>query len=152
MPLTIAWSGVEHTFHHLVSDLNGTLAVDGRLVDGVAHRLHALLGTLMVHILTAATHGGTDIIAKSTGIAPVIISSANEKTQYIQALQGGIVALGNGFNDHGMLDAADLAILVIGREGAAVANLNVADIIVHTPVDALDLLLLPQRLTATMRA
>ncbi|MCS7003146.1 MAG: ATPase P, partial [Dehalococcoidia bacterium] len=45
------------TLRHLVLDLNGTIAVDGALLDGVAERLAAIGETLTVHIVTADTHG-----------------------------------------------------------------------------------------------
>ena len=42
---------------HLVLDLNGTLALDGRLLPGVAEALLALKDLLAVHIVTADTFG-----------------------------------------------------------------------------------------------
>jgi soluble P-type ATPase len=41
---------------HLVLDVNGTLAVDGLLIDGVPERLAALRERLTLHLLTADTH------------------------------------------------------------------------------------------------
>lgn len=47
------------TFHleHLVLDFNGTLAVDGNLIDGVKERLQELSGKLSIHVITADTFG-----------------------------------------------------------------------------------------------
>ena len=45
---------------HLVLDYNGTLALDGNLVPGVAERLTELAaapGALRVHVITADTFG-----------------------------------------------------------------------------------------------
>ena len=42
---------------HLVSDVNGTLAVDGRLTVGLGRILNNLQDRLEVHLLTADTHG-----------------------------------------------------------------------------------------------
>ena len=42
---------------HLVSDVNGTLAVDGVLIDGLAQRIASIRDRLTVHLLTADTHG-----------------------------------------------------------------------------------------------
>ena len=47
---------------HLVSDVNGTLAIDGQLLDGLSRVLIDLRDRLEVHILTADTHGRQDII------------------------------------------------------------------------------------------
>jgi soluble P-type ATPase len=41
----------------LVTDVNGTLAVDGILIDGLAKRLTSLRDRLEIHMLTADTHG-----------------------------------------------------------------------------------------------
>ena len=42
---------------HLVSDVNGTLAVDGVLLEGLAKRIASVRDRLTVHLLTADTHG-----------------------------------------------------------------------------------------------
>ena len=43
---------------HLVLDYNGTIACDGRILEGVKERLETLAQSLEVHILTADTFGG----------------------------------------------------------------------------------------------
>jgi soluble P-type ATPase len=40
---------------HLVLDYNGTLAVDGKLLSGVAEALTALSSELEIHVITADT-------------------------------------------------------------------------------------------------
>jgi soluble P-type ATPase len=40
---------------HLVSDVNGTLAVDGQLLQGISCRMTILRDRLQVHLLTADT-------------------------------------------------------------------------------------------------
>jgi soluble P-type ATPase len=40
---------------HLVLDFNGTLACDGKVLEGVRERLEALARELEIHVLTA-TH------------------------------------------------------------------------------------------------
>jgi len=42
---------------HLVCDYNGTLALDGQLLSGVAERVSALAAQLDVHVITADTFG-----------------------------------------------------------------------------------------------
>jgi len=41
---------------HLVSDVNGTLAVDGQLPDGLVRLITTLRDRLTLHLLTADTH------------------------------------------------------------------------------------------------
>jgi soluble P-type ATPase len=50
-----------------------------------------------------------------------------------------------------MFAASALAIVVVGQEGACVKSLLAADIVVTSPLDAMDLLLRPKRLVATLR-
>jgi len=74
------------------------------------------------------------------------------KRAYAQGLGAlGCVCVGNGANDAWMLRAAAVGIAVIGPEGAAVSALQAADIVVVSITHALDLLLNPLRLVATLR-
>jgi hypothetical protein len=60
-------------------------------------------------------------------------------------------AMGNGFNDCLMLREAALGICVLGKEGASTEALLASHIAVTSPADALELLLVLQRLMATLR-
>jgi soluble P-type ATPase len=62
------------------------------------------------------------------------------------------VCIGNGHNDRLMLQAAALGIAVLQTEGAAMAAVIAADILAPGIADALDLLLHPLRLAATLRS
>lgn len=140
---------------HAVFDVNGTLAVDGRLIDGVADRLAALRQRLQVHMLTADTHGGQAAIDRQLGLVAHRMRPGGEREQkaaFVERLgESGVVAMGNGANDVGMLKASVLSIAVLGREGASGETLAAADVVVTDIRDALDLLLLPKRLSATLR-
>ena len=57
----------------------------------------------------------------------------------------------NGQNDNLMLAVAALGIVVIGEEGAAVQTILASRVICRDILSALDLLLKPKRLTATLR-
>ena len=77
---------------HLVCDINGTLAVDGQLLEGVKHRLSALHDRLTLHLLTADTHGKQDIIDQRLGLKAVRIQPGNEaeqKENYVHRLGAG---------------------------------------------------------------
>ena len=130
------------TLRHLVSDLNGTLARDGALLEGVAPRLAQVGGSLTVHILTAGTHGGLEraqdelarVFAAAGAPAPrweQVVTGA-DKLRYVGDLGATeVVALGNGANDEPMLRAAGLGIAVLGDEGAYPDALAAAQIVVH---------------------
>lgn len=140
----------------LVLDYNGTIACDGHLIPGVRDRLEALSKSFAIHILTADTFGSVE--KEMTGIPceVVVIGKANQtqaKAEYVHQLDAQkTVSVGNGRNDAGMLKEAALGIAVIQEEGAAVEALLAADIVTHSILDALDLLLHPVRLTATLRS
>jgi len=142
--------------HHLVLDYNGTLAVDGRLVAGAGQLLTRLSADLDIHVVTADTFGkvreGMADIPCTVAVLPPG-DQDRAKLDYINRLGSGqTVCMGNGRNDRLMLKAAGLGVAVILAEGAAVETLLAADVVCPTIVDALELLLQPLRLTATLRS
>ncbi len=77
---------------------------------------------------------------------------AEAKLDYIEKLGADtVVAVGNGANDAAMLERAALGIAVIGPEGAAAKTLQKADVVAPDIRSALELLLFPKRLIATLR-
>lgn len=138
--------------HYAVFDINGTLAVDGIVIPGVAGRLRELSALLSVHALTAGTHGNIPEIEKVLGIPLSIIKTGEDKAHFVRQLGAEhTVAIGNGANDAEMLKLATLGIAVLAAEGVATKALLAADVLAHGPVDAIDLLLRPKRLIATLR-
>lgn len=145
----------DFNFAHLVLDFNGTLACNGHLLPGVPERLEHLAGKLTLHILTADTHGS---VARETASCSVSLATlpeaAQDRAKEAYILQLGaeqVVAVGNGRNDRLMLARAALGIAVIQSEGAATDTLMAADLVVPNILAALDLLIRPQRLSATLR-
>jgi P-type E1-E2 ATPase len=140
---------------HAVFDVNGTLAVDGVLIDGVAEQINALRTQLEVHLLTADTHGKQAEIDQVLGLRADRVRPGHEREQkatYAQTLGADqVVAIGNGANDVAMLKTAAIGIAVIGREGCAAEALAGADIVVTDIHVALELLLNPKRLIASLR-
>ena len=81
-----------------------------------------------------------------------IIADGREKAEIVSAMgPQETVAIGNGRNDILMIQAAGLGIAILGPEGAPGALLASADVVVSDVRDALDLLLDPLRLKATLR-
>ena len=58
---------------HLVSDVNGTLAIDGKLIEGLPRLLTDLRDRLEIHVLTADTHGRQDTIDQQLDLRAVRI-------------------------------------------------------------------------------
>lgn len=140
---------------HLVSDVNGTLAVDGRLSDGVARALLSLHDRLTIHLLTADMHGRQATIDQQLGMRAVVVTAGDEvraKAEYVERLGSDrVVAVGQGANDAGMLRQAAIGICVLSTEGAAVDALNAADVLAPDILSALALLENPLRLVASLR-
>ena len=140
---------------HLVLDFNGTLACDGALLTGAKERLQQLAKQLNLHVITADTFGSVAREVADTPCQLAIIPAGEQtaaKAHYIKELEAhSVVAIGNGRNDQQMLKTAALGIAIIQQEGAATAAVLAADVVVPDILAALDLLLNPQRLVATLR-
>jgi P-type E1-E2 ATPase len=140
---------------HLVSDVNGTLALDGQLIEGVGRAFKILRDRLEIHLLTADTHGKQAQIDLQLGLQAVRIQGGDEagqKAAYVRRLGAGrVVAVGQGANDAGMLKEAALGICVLSKEGVALESLLAADLLAPDILSALELLERPLRLVASLR-
>lgn len=145
----------EYILEHLVMDVNGTLAVDGQLIEGVASRIASLRERLSIHLLTADTHGKQGIIDQQLDLTAVRIQPGEEvlqKAEYIRRLGAErVVAIGQGANDAKMLAVARLGICVMSVEGVAKETLLAADLVAPTILSALELLEQPMRVVASLR-
>lgn len=141
------------TIHHLVLDFNGTIAIDGQLIQGVEEKVMLLSNDVDIHVITADTNGS--VAAQCSGL-PVnvhVLQSDDhtaEKGEFIRNLDG-VICMGNGANDEAMFEAADIAVTIIGREGCATSTLLRSDVLIGNILDAMDLLLNPNRMIATLR-
>jgi len=140
---------------NLVCDFSGTLSVDGIMLAGVRERLEQLSSMVDIHILTADTHGKVEEQLAGTNWQLTMLTGENqdaEKSRYVEKLGSETVAaIGNGNNDRKMLAAARIGIAVCLNEGLAIDTLKAATIMTGSIQDALDLLLSPDRLKATLR-
>ncbi len=141
---------------HLVLDYNGTLAVNGEMIEGVKSRLNALAGSLGIHVVTADTFGKAARALDGLDGRLVILPPGNQaaaKADYVRQLgEQATVAIGNGRNDRLMLEQAALGIAVLGEEGTAAAAILAADLVVRDVFSAFELLRNPRRLVATLRS
>jgi P-type E1-E2 ATPase len=140
---------------HLVTDVNGTLAVDGQLCDGLARRISELRDRLDIHLLTADTYGRQGIIDQQLSLTAVRVAKGNEaerKAEFVHKLGADkVVAIGQGANDAAMLKAAMIGISLLSVEGIAAETLLAADIFVPDIYAAFELLEKPLRIVATLR-
>ena len=140
---------------YLVLDYNGTLAVDGQILDGVYDQLKSLADKLEIHVITADTFGKAHSMTQGLPCKFSILSKENQdicKRDYVKNLGGEYtVSIGNGLNDRLMLEESAVGMTVILGEGAAVKTLIAGDIVFTDILLALDILQNPLRLTATLR-
>ncbi len=140
---------------HLVCDVNGTLAVDGQLIEGISRLLRSLRDRLTVHLITADTHGRQSLIDQQLGLQAARLKpgdEARQKAEFVRQLGAeGVIALGQGANDANMLKEAALGICVLSKEGTAVEALLAADLLAPDIFFALELLEKPLRIVASLR-
>ncbi len=140
----------------LVMDYNGTLAVDGQLLPGVANRVQELAAVLKLFVVTADTFGTVREQLKDLPVEVVVLQGSDGQSKAKEAFVRNLdaaqtAAIGNGRNDRLMLAMARVGIAVVLREGASTATLASADIVSTEIEDALDMFLHPLRLKATLR-
>ena len=104
---------------HLVLDYNGTLAVDGVLLPGVADLLTELDARISIHVVTADTFGKVREAMSGLPVAiHVLPKQAQERAKRDFVSQLGAdrtFSIGNGRNDRLMLAEAALGIAVFNH-------------------------------------
>jgi P-type E1-E2 ATPase len=152
--LTIPSRG-ELALSYLLLDVNGTLTLEGVLLPGVADRLRELRDDLEILLVSADTYGALDALTEQLGVRSQRITAGAEAAQKAALVAhlgpAQVVAVGNGANDAEMLRDAALGIAIMGEEGLASACMLAADVVIPSITAALDLLLRPKRLLATLR-
>jgi len=139
----------------LVCDYNGTLARNGLLLEEVRRCFPRVSERLRIHVVTGDTFGTArrELQGLPCEVSTMPAGGQAEAKEALVSRLGArsVVAIGNGRNDRLMLAAAVLGIGVVGDEGLAGEALRASDIVVRHIVDALELLLEPRRLIATLR-
>lgn len=140
---------------YAVFDFNGTLATDGKIHPSLKTLFAQLREFVEIYVLSADTYGSVQTECNDLSLEVHVLSQKNgtaEKRTFVQNLGAeSTVCIGNGVNDGGMFEVCALSILIMGEEGCAVQTLQKADIVVKNSEDALNLLLRPKRITATLR-
>jgi len=137
-------------FNAVLFDLNGTLGVEGKVPDDVKELLAKLADRYTVVVLSADTFGTLEEEFEGLPIRIERVSSGVEKAEIAEGY-APYAAVGNGNNDVAMLERAELAFCVIGKEGATVDALLASDIVVTDVRDAIEMLLNEKKLIATLR-
>lgn len=147
------WSELD--IRHVVFDYNGTIAVDGTVIPGVAEQINRCSSDIAFHVITADTYGTVEQALQNVNCEVHVINGGRQdesKLRFIEQLgKEQVLAVGNGNNDKLMLQAAALGVALIQEEGAAVGALLAADVVCSSVLDVFAWFTTPNRLVATLR-
>lgn len=105
-----------------------------------------------MYLFTGDTQGNAAAIAKDLGIEVRVTKDAQAKADEAKTLHPKTAAtIGNGRIDLELFKTVRLRILTLQAEGVHPLTMLESDVIVPSVLDALDLLLKPKRLIATLR-
>ena len=140
---------------NVVFDYNGTIAVDGKLIDGVGDLFLELEKYANIYILTADTYGS--VVEQCKAIPGKVLTFPKEnagesKKDIVKKLgKKKTMVVGNGFNDIPMFEEGILSIAVIEGEGTSGKLLSQADIVARNVLEAIDIILSKNKVKATLR-
>ena len=141
----------ELALEYLLVDFNGTTAFNGQMKQVVRELLEEVSKHVKVYVVSSDSYESIDKEAEGSFTVRKA-ANGSEKADLVRHLgPEHVAAIGNGANDAMMLREAALGIAVIGEEGSAASVLKEADIVVTDIAHALDLILHPERLVATLR-
>jgi soluble P-type ATPase len=152
MQYTIPYAGTIE-INTIVLDLNGTLSVHGRMVEGARERLEKLkkLGFAIV-LFSGDQRGNAAVLCDELDIEFRKTETGADKEKYFQELDTAhTAAIGNARIDIGTFKHAKLSIATLQGEGIHAGILEHVDIIVKTINDAFDLFIDSSALIATLR-
>ncbi|MDB5169929.1 MAG: haloacid dehalogenase [Candidatus Saccharibacteria bacterium] len=141
------------TIETIILDLNGTLSVAGVIPEGVKERLQKLRSAdYKIVFFTGNTRNDADELSRELGIEWRLAADATAKKNLAAEFNAETcVSIGNGLIDLELMKTVALRIVTLQAEGVHIQTLLNSDIVMPSINDALDLLIDPQRLIATLR-
>lgn len=140
---------------NIVFDYNGTIAIDGKVIDGVSENINELAGEFDFYVITADTFGSVEKELEKTQCKVIKIPQSSQDISKLNFVKGlgsdTTLAVGNGRNDKLMLQEAVLGIGILQDEGMCTEILLNTDILVKSIVDVFGYLGNEKRLIATLR-
>jgi soluble P-type ATPase len=143
----------------LLSDYDGTLSCDGTVTAELRSRLNELSQKVDVHILTADRKVKSRACLGGLPLTVHILSASDQdiqKRDYLKQFKPVNVAVfGNGNNDRLLLQAVKtnggLCVAVSNGEACSIDALLNSHLLVRSALEALNVLLKPDRFIATLR-
>ena len=140
---------------HIIFDYNGTIALDGKVIEGVAEKIQALSDRIDFHVITADTYGTAEKELEGVPCQVINLSKSNEfktKTDYLAFLgKEHCLSVGNGFNDKALLKQSILGIALIQDEWCCTETLISPDIVCKSLMYVFSFIEKPNRIKATLR-
>jgi len=136
-------------------DFNGTIAVDGKLIDGVADMINKLSTSLNFFVVTADTYKSVEKELVGVNCKVINLSNSQKFTSKLEVLislgKEQTLCIGNGFNDRIVLKESVLGISVLQEEGLSTAALVASDFVCKSIIDVFSCIENPDRIKATLR-
>lgn len=140
---------------NIVFDYNGTVAIDGKLIDEVSQNINELSSQFNFFVITADTYGTVKKELENTKCEVIVIGKENQdvcKLDFVKKLGSKtVLSVGNGRNDKLMLKETALGIAILQDEGLCTQTLLSSDILVRSILDVFGFLKDTNRLIATLR-
>ena len=145
----------ELEIQNIVFDYNGTIAIDGKLIEGIKKSINELSNSFKFYVITADTYGRVEKELVDTKCEIIKISKSSQdlsKLEFIKNLGSSTtLSVGNGRNDKLMLKESILGITILQDEGLCTETLLNSDILVKSIFDVFSFLKDENRLIATLR-
>ncbi|XPV69835.1 MAG: HAD family hydrolase [Halarcobacter sp.] len=139
----------------IVFDYNGTIAIDGKLIEGVSENINELSNEFNFYVITADTYGTVEKELENTKCKVITIGKKSQdicKLDFIKELGSNTtLSVGNGRNDMLMLKESILGIAILQDEGLCSETLINSDLLVKSIFDIFSFLKDSNRLIATIR-
>jgi len=140
---------------NIVFDYNGTVAIDGKLINEVSRNINELSSQFNFYVITADTYGTVQKELENTNCEVIVIGKEKQdvcKLEFVRGLDSStVLSVGNGRNDKLMLKETALGIAILQEEGLCTETLLNSDIVVTSILDVFGFLKDTNRLVATLR-
>jgi soluble P-type ATPase len=140
---------------NVVFDYNGTIAIDGKLIEGISKSINELSNSFNFYVITADTYGTVKEELQNTKCEVIVTPNSQQdisKLDFVKKLGSQYtLSVGNGRNDKLMLKETVLGIAILQDEGLCTQTLLNSDILVKSIFDVFGFLKDSNRLIASLR-
>lgn len=140
---------------NVILDFNGTIAIDGKLIDGVSEKINTLSNVVNFYVVTADTYGTVERELSGVNCSIINLSNSDEFKNKLEVLislgKNKTLCVGNGFNDRIVLKESVLGISLLQEEGLSVEALVASDLVCKSIIDVFKCIENPNRIIATLR-